>query len=77
MTTSASTSPKGNLLNLAGIRGPAYADVSLAPLTTWKIGGAAARLAAPARVEDVYRLMRLAQEQGLPLIEVYRLVPRE
>jgi UDP-N-acetylmuramate dehydrogenase len=67
MTTSASPSPKGNLLNLAGIRGPAYADVSLAPLTTWKIGGAAARLAAPARVEDVYCLMRLAQEQGWPL----------
>ena len=25
----------------------------LAPLTTWRIGGAAARLAAPADVEDV------------------------
>ena len=39
----------------------------LAPLTTWKIGGAAARLAAPADVEDVYRLMRLVQDRGWPL----------
>jgi UDP-N-acetylmuramate dehydrogenase len=39
----------------------------LAPLTTWRIGGAAARLAAPADVEDVYRLMRLAQDRGWPL----------
>ncbi len=39
----------------------------LAPLTTWKIGGAAARLAAPADVEDVYQLMRLAQDRGWPL----------
>ena len=39
----------------------------LAPLTTWKIGGVAARLAAPADVEDVYRLMRLAQDRGWPL----------
>ncbi|MFA4904288.1 MAG: UDP-N-acetylmuramate dehydrogenase [Desulfobaccales bacterium] len=39
----------------------------LAPLTTWKIGGAAARLAAPADVEGVYRLMRLAQDRGWPL----------
>lgn len=42
-------------------------DQPLAPLTTWKIGGAAARLAAPADVEDVYRLMRLAQDRGWPL----------
>jgi len=39
----------------------------LAPLTTWKIGGAAARLAAPADLEDIYHLMRLAQAQGWPL----------
>jgi UDP-N-acetylmuramate dehydrogenase len=38
----------------------------LAPLTTWKIGGAAMRLAAPAGVEEVYRLLRLAQERGWP-----------
>jgi UDP-N-acetylmuramate dehydrogenase len=42
-------------------------DQPLAPLTTWKIGGLAARLAAPADLEDVYRLMRLAQERGWPL----------
>jgi UDP-N-acetylmuramate dehydrogenase len=39
----------------------------LAPLTTWRIGGAAARLAAPADLEDVYRLMALAYDRGWPL----------
>jgi UDP-N-acetylmuramate dehydrogenase len=39
----------------------------LAPLTTWRIGGAAARLAAPADLEDVWSLMRLAQDRGWPL----------
>ena len=39
----------------------------LAPLTTWRIGGAAARLAAPADLEDVWRLMRLAYDRGWPL----------
>jgi UDP-N-acetylmuramate dehydrogenase len=44
-----------------------YENQPLAPLTTWRIGGAAARLAAPADVEDVFRLMGLAQERGWPL----------
>jgi UDP-N-acetylmuramate dehydrogenase len=39
----------------------------LAPLTTWKIGGAAARLAAPADLADVWGLMRLAHDRGWPL----------
>ena len=39
----------------------------LAPLTTWRIGGAAARLAAPADLEDVWGLMRLAYDRGWPL----------
>jgi len=39
----------------------------LAPLTTWKIGGAAQYLAAPTGLEDVYRLMALAQDRGWPL----------
>jgi len=39
----------------------------LAPLTTWRIGGAAARLAGPADLEDVWGLMRLAQDRGWPL----------
>jgi len=39
----------------------------LAPLTTWKIGGAAEFLAVPADLEDVYRLLRLAQDRGWPL----------
>ena len=39
----------------------------LAPLTTWRIGGAAARLAVPADLSDAWRLMRLAQDRGWPL----------
>jgi UDP-N-acetylmuramate dehydrogenase len=50
-----------------GIRGPTYENHPLAPLTTWRIGGAAARLAAPADLEDVWRLMRLAQNRDWPL----------
>jgi UDP-N-acetylmuramate dehydrogenase len=49
------------------IRGPIYEDHPLAPLTTWRIGGAAARLAAPADLEDVFGLMGLAQDRGWPL----------
>jgi UDP-N-acetylmuramate dehydrogenase len=54
-------------LSLAGIRVPVYADVPLAPLTTWKIGGAAARLVAPANIDDIYQLMSLALDRGWPL----------
>jgi UDP-N-acetylmuramate dehydrogenase len=54
-------------LDWTGIEGPVYAHRPLAPLTTWRIGGAAARLAAPADLADVYRLMRLAQDRGWPL----------
>jgi UDP-N-acetylmuramate dehydrogenase len=39
----------------------------LAPLTTWKIGGPARCLAVPGDLEDVYALMRLAQNRGWPL----------
>ncbi len=39
----------------------------LAPLTTWRIGGVAARLAVPADLEDVWRLMALAYDRGWPL----------
>jgi len=39
----------------------------LAPLTTWRIGGVAARLAAPADLADVWGLMRLAHDRGWPL----------
>jgi len=46
---------------------PLLESVPLAPLTTWRIGGAAARLAAPADLEDVYRLMALAYDRGWPL----------
>jgi UDP-N-acetylmuramate dehydrogenase len=50
-----------------GIQGSIYANRPLAPLTTWKIGGAAAYLAAPAGLEEVFALMRCAQERGWPL----------
>ena len=50
-----------------GFRAPIYENQPLAPLTTWKIGGAAARLAAPADLEDVWGLMGLAQDRGWPL----------
>ena len=39
----------------------------LAPLTTWKIGGPAQYLAVAAGLEEVFRLMALAQERGWPL----------
>jgi UDP-N-acetylmuramate dehydrogenase len=39
----------------------------LAPLTTWRVGGAAARLTAPRDLEEVFRLLRLSQDQGWPL----------
>jgi UDP-N-acetylmuramate dehydrogenase len=59
--------PPGALLRIPGIGAPVYAEAPLAPLTTWKIGGAAARLALPANLEDVYHLMALAQDRGWPL----------
>jgi len=58
---------QGKPFSSASIRGRVYADFPLAPLTTWRIGGAAARLAAPADLDDVWRLMRLAQDRGWPL----------
>jgi len=54
-------------LNSAGIRGRVYADFPLWPLTTWKIGGAARYLVAPADLADVWRLMGLALDRGWPL----------
>lgn len=54
-------------LQWPGIRGPVYADFPLGPLTTWKIGGPAQYLAIPQDVEDVYRLLGLAQERGWPV----------
>jgi UDP-N-acetylmuramate dehydrogenase len=46
---------------------PMLENRPLAPLTTWKIGGPAAHLAVPRDLEDVYALMRLAQDRGWPL----------
>lgn len=67
MTDSGSSSFQGKPLNSAGIRGRVYADFPLGPLTTWKIGGAAACLAVPADLADVWRLMGLALDRGWPL----------
>jgi len=55
------------LFSHSGIGGPIYENHPLAPLTTWKIGGAAARLAVPSNLEDVCRLMGLALDRGWPL----------
>ncbi len=55
------------VVNWPGIQGPVYAGLPLAPLTTWKIGGAARYLAVPRDLEDVCVLMRLAQARGWPL----------
>ncbi len=49
------------------IKGAILENHPLAPLTTWKIGGVAQYLAAPTGLEDVYRLMALAQDRGWPL----------
>jgi UDP-N-acetylmuramate dehydrogenase len=49
------------------LRGFLLEDRPLAPLTTWKIGGAAQFLAAAANLEEVYRLMALAYDRGWPL----------
>ena len=46
---------------------PIIQNQPLAPLTTWKIGGPAQYLAVAAGVEEVYRLMGLAQDRGWPL----------
>jgi UDP-N-acetylmuramate dehydrogenase len=51
----------------AGKQALIHEGVPLAPLTTWKIGGSAARLALIGGLEDVYRLMALAQDRGWPL----------
>ncbi len=63
------TTPTGKveILTWPGIAGPIYAGRGLAPLTAWKIGGPAAYLAAPADLEEVWRLMALAYERGWPL----------
>ena len=49
------------------LKSPIFQNHPLAPLTTWKIGGPAEYLAVPADLEEVYALMRLAQDRGWPL----------
>ncbi|MGD0826549.1 MAG: UDP-N-acetylmuramate dehydrogenase [Desulfobaccales bacterium] len=49
------------------LRGAILENRPLAPLTTWKIGGPAKYLAAAAGLEEVFRLMTLAQDRGWPL----------
>ena len=56
-----------NEIEVKNLKGPILENQPLAPLTTWKIGGAAQYLAAAAGLEEVYRLMGLAQDRGWPL----------
>ncbi len=42
------------------------ADVSLAPLTTLRVGGHADRMAAPETLDDLVATLRLAREAGVP-----------
>ena len=52
---------------LAGERGvELWADVPLAPLTTLRVGGSADRLAAPASVNELVTVIRLARDAGVP-----------
>jgi UDP-N-acetylmuramate dehydrogenase len=54
---------------LAAERGIALeTDAPLAPLTTLRVGGPAARVAAPASTEELVAVVRLAAEAGLPTI---------
>jgi UDP-N-acetylmuramate dehydrogenase len=49
------------------VKGPVQADLPLAPLTTWKIGGPAQFLAVPQDLEDVFALQQVAASRGWPL----------
>jgi UDP-N-acetylmuramate dehydrogenase len=53
------------LLRGAGFRGDLTAEASLAPMTTWRIGGPAELLATPLDVDDVIRAVRWANARGL------------
>ena len=52
-------------IKVNNLQGPILENQPLAPLTTWKIGGAAQYLAAAAGVEEVYRLMAPGSGPGL------------
>lgn len=49
------------------VKGTVQAEVPLAPLTTWKIGGPAQFLAVPQDLEDVFTLQQVAASRGWPL----------
>lgn len=51
----------------ATIRGQVYRHRSLAPLTTWKIGGPAEYLVIPHDLDDIFAVFRQAHRHGLPL----------
>jgi UDP-N-acetylmuramate dehydrogenase len=50
-----------------GFRGSIESQVSLAPFTTWRIGGPAELLATPLDTEDVALAVRFAKESQMPL----------
>ncbi|MFI5331230.1 MAG: UDP-N-acetylmuramate dehydrogenase [Desulfobaccales bacterium] len=54
-------------IEVKNLKGSILENQPLAPLTTWKIGGPAQYLAAADGLEEVYRLMALAQDRGWPL----------
>ncbi len=49
------------------VKGSVQADVPLAPLTTWKIGGPAQFLVVPQDVDDVFALQQIAANRDWPL----------
>lgn len=51
----------------ATMRGPVMADAPLAPYTSFRIGGPATLLAAPAECEDLKRALAFAAAEGLPV----------
>src|SRR5260221_9498775 len=50
----------------AGFRGEILVEASLAPMTTWRIGGPAELLATPSEVDDVVRAVRWANGRNVP-----------
>lgn len=50
----------------------ARGDAALAPLTTYRVGGAALALAAPASIDDLARIAEVAKRHGLPTLVVGR-----
>ena len=59
-------------LALSRLHGFAQADVPLAPLTTYKLGGAALVFASPRTVDELHAVAGALRETGLPVLVVGR-----